>query len=153
MARREAIRNAIPGDAWTELGEFVAGVAAGEHIENGFEYRAREIGIGRGGADELEEIVYMPFVERNDGDDLLRENVERIARVVNALDLSLIHRLRDRGAGNEIGAIFWIDDGVADGADVMAGAADALHAAGDGWRRFDLNDEIDGAHVDAEFER
>ncbi len=48
---------------------------------------------------------------------------------------------------------FGIDDGVADGADVMAGAADALHAAGDGWRRFDLDDEIDGAHVDAEFER
>ena len=37
--------------------------------------------------------------------------------------------------------------------DVMAGAADALHAAGDGGRGFDLYDEVDGAHVDAEFER
>ena len=35
----------------------------------------------------------------------------------------------------------------------MAGAADALHAAGDGGRRLDLDDQIDGAHVDAELER
>ena len=34
----------------------------------------------------------------------------------------------------------------------MAGAADALHAAGDRGRRFDLDDQVDGAHVDAEFE-
>ena len=35
----------------------------------------------------------------------------------------------------------------------MAGAADALHAAGDRGRSLDLDDEVDGAHVDAEFER
>ncbi len=63
LARGEAIRNAIPGDARAEFGEFVAGIAAGEHVENGFENGAREIGVGRGGADELEEIVYVPLVE------------------------------------------------------------------------------------------
>ena len=35
----------------------------------------------------------------------------------------------------------------------MAGAADALDAARDGLRRLDLQDEVDGAHVDAELER
>ena len=35
----------------------------------------------------------------------------------------------------------------------MAGAADALHAGGDGGRRLDLNDEVDRAHVDAQLER
>ncbi len=34
LARREAIRDAIPGDARAQLGEFVAGVAAGEHVEH-----------------------------------------------------------------------------------------------------------------------
>ncbi len=34
----------------------------------------------------------------------------------------------------------------------MPGPADALQAAGDGWRRLNLHDEIDGAHVDAELE-
>ena len=37
--------------------------------------------------------------------------------------------------------------------DLMPAAADALQAAGDRRRRFDLDDEIDGAHVDAELER
>ena len=153
MAGCEAIRNAIPGDTRAKLGEFVTGVTSGEHIENGFEDGAREIRVRRGGAHELEEIIDVPLVERNDGNDLLSEDVERIARVVDALDLPLIHRLRDGGAGDEVGAIFGVDDGVADGADVMAGATNPLHAAGDGWGRFDLDDEIDGAHIDAEFER
>ena len=38
------------------------------------------------------------------------------------------------------------------GADLVAGAADALHAGGDGGRRLDLDDQVDGAHVDAELE-
>ena len=64
-----------------------------------------------------------------------------------------MHGARDGGAGDEIGAIFGKDDAFAGRADVVAGAADALHAAGDRGRRLDLNDEIDRAHVDAEFER
>ncbi len=63
LARRQAIRNTVPGDARAEFGEFVAGIAAGEHVEHGFENGAREIGVGRGGADELEEIVDVPLVE------------------------------------------------------------------------------------------
>ncbi len=35
----------------------------------------------------------------------------------------------------------------------MAGAAYALHGDGDGARRLNLADEVDGADVDAEFER
>ena len=35
----------------------------------------------------------------------------------------------------------------------MAGAADPLETARDGLRRLDLDDEVDGAHVDAELER
>ena len=40
----------------------------------------------------------------------------------------------------------------ADLADLVAGAADALEGAGDAGRRLDLDDEVDGAHVDAELE-
>ena len=38
-------------------------------------------------------------------------------------------------------------------ADAVAGAADALQAAGDRRRRLDLNHQVDRAHVDAELER
>ena len=67
--------------------------------------------------------------------------------------MALVHGAGDGGAGDQVGAVLGEDDAFADRADVMAGAADALHAAGDRGRRFDLDDEIDGAHVDAEFER
>ncbi len=42
LPRREAIGDAIPGDAGTQLGEFVAGIASGEHVENTFKNRASE---------------------------------------------------------------------------------------------------------------
>ena len=44
-------------------------------------------------------------------------------------------------------------DAARDGADAVAGAADALQARRDRRRRLDLHDEIDGADVDAELER
>ena len=40
----------------------------------------------------------------------------------------------------------------ADGADLVPGATDALQPARDGRRGLDLDDEVDGAHVDAELE-
>ena len=67
--------------------------------------------------------------------------------------MALVHGARDGGAGDQVGAVLGKEDAFADRVHVVAGAADALHAAGDRGRRFDLDDEVDGAHVDAEFER
>ena len=39
------------------------------------------------------------------------------------------------------------------GAELVAGPADALKPAGDRLRRLDLDDEVDGTHVDPELER
>ena len=153
LPRGELVGDAVPGEARAEFGELVGGVAAGEHVEHGIEDAAGEGGVGRGLADEGEERAGVPGVHGDHGDDLLGEDVERIARVVDGLHLAGVHGARDGGAGDEIAAVFGEDDGGAGAADVVAGAADALHAAGDGGRRFDLHDEIDGAHVDAEFER
>ena len=118
-------------------------------IEDG----AGEGGVGRGLAYEGVERVGVPGVHADHGDDLLREHVERIARVVDGFHLAGVHGLGDGGAGDEIAAVLGVHDGGAGAADVVIGAADALHAAGDRGRRFDQHDQIDGAHVDAEFER
>jgi hypothetical protein len=64
-----------------------------------------------------------------------------------------VHRLGDSGRGQQVAAKLRNDHALADGVDLMAAAADSLKPAGDRRRRFDLDDEIDGAHVDAEFER
>jgi hypothetical protein len=88
----------------------------------------------------------------NDGDQLLAEDIEGIAGKAGGLDVAFVHGASDSGAGNEIGTVFGEENALADGVDVMAGATDALHPAGHGGRSFDLNNEIDGAHIDAELE-
>ena len=90
---------------------------------------------------------------RNDRDNLLRQNVKRIAREARGLDVALVHGAGDGGAGNQVGAIFGKENAFADRIHMMAGAANALHTAGHGGWCFNLNHEVDGAHVDAEFQR
>ncbi len=76
------------------------------------------------------------------------EDVERIPRIPRRFDRPLMHRLSDSSAGHEIAAELREDDAARLRADLVARASDPLHARGDGWRCFDLDDEIDGAHVD-----
>ena len=63
------------------------------------------------------------------------------------------HELADDRALEQVGAELREDAALRDVADVVARAPDALQAARDGLRRLDLQDEVDGAHVDAELER
>jgi len=87
-----------------------------------------------------------------DGDDLLAEDIERVSGEACGLDVTFVHGLGHRGAGDEVGAVLGKEDAFADGIHGVASSAYALHAAGNrGWS-FNLNHEIDGAHVDAEFE-
>jgi len=60
---------------------------------------------------------------------------------------------RATAAHQQIAAEFGKDDPFAHAPGLVSGAADTLEAARHGGRRFDLDDEIDGAHVDAELER
>ena len=73
--------------------------------------------------------------------------------IAGRFDGAVVHRLGDRGAGDEVAAELREDHALADRVGLMAAAADALQAARDRRRRLDLDDEIDGAHVDAELER
>ena len=153
FARGERVLQAIPGESRPEVREVVRRIAARQHVEHAFEDRSAQIGERRGAADRVEQLVDVPLVDRHHRDDLLREDVERVARIAARLDARLVHRARDRGAGDEIAAELRHDDAAAGGADGVTGAADALHAARDRRRRLDLHDEIDRAHVDAELER
>ncbi len=81
------------------------------------------------------------------------DDIEGIAGIPRRFDGSLVHRLRDRGARDEVAAKLREDDALARRVDLVAAAADALEPAGDRGRRLDLDDEIDRAHVDAQLER
>ena len=88
----------------------------------------------------------------DDGHELLGQHVEGVARKAGGLDLALVHGPGDGGAGDEVGPVLGEKNALADGVDVVAGTANALHAAGHRGRGFDLNNKIDGTHVDAQFE-
>src|SRR6185503_862821 len=66
----------------------------------------------------------------NDGDDLLAENVERVAGEASGLDVAFVHCPSDGCAGDEVSAVFREEDAFAGGIHRVAGSADALHAAG-----------------------
>ena len=84
---------------------------------------------------------------------MLGEDVERVARDHRLLDLALAHPPRDDRALEQVGAELGEDPALRDLAELVAGAADPLQAAGDRLRRLDLDHEVDGAHVDPELER
>ena len=102
--------------------------------------------------DERVQVVDADLLAGRDRDDLLREHVERVARDPRLLDLALAHRARDDRALEQVGAELREDPPLRDRAQLVAGAADPLQPARDRLRRLDLDDQVDGAHVDPELE-
>ena len=94
---------AVPDDPRSKLRELVRGVAAGEHVENVLELRPREVGERVRAADELMEVLDRDLLVGADGDHLLREDVERVARDASLLDRALPHRSRDDGRLEQVG--------------------------------------------------
>ena len=114
---------------------------------------AREVGERIRAADEVVQLADLDLLLDGDRDDLLGEHVERVARDHRLLDLAGEHPLGDDRRLEQVGAELREDPALRDGAELVAGAADALQPARDRLRRLDLDDEVDGAHVDAELER
>ena len=91
-----------------------------------------------------------PFLHRRHRDDLLGEDVERVARHPSRLDLATQHAIDDHCRFEEVAAIFREDGAFRRFADRVAGPADPLDATSHAGGRLHLDDEINGAHVDAE---
>src|SRR5690606_26264016 len=143
---------AVPHDAGPQLGEVLARVAAGEHVEDGVEGGVAE-GLERGAAtDQRGELVDGPVLDGEHGDDLLGEDVEGVGDDVQRLDRALLGPYRGDGCGEEVAAVGGQDDAAGQRPDLVPGAADALEGGGDRRRGADLDDEVDRAHVDPELE-
>ena len=144
---------AIPDDARPELGELVGRVTAGKHVEHVLELCPREVGEWVRAAHELVQVVDGDLLVRRDRDDLLREHVERIARDDGLFDPAFEHALHDHRGLEQVGAELREDASLRHRVELVPRATDALQAARDRLRRLDLDDEVDGTHVDAELER
>ena len=91
-------------------------------------------------------------LRRHVGDDLLGQHVERVAQVARVLDLAVEHPPGDDRRFQQVAAVLGVDRALARLAHLVPGTTDALQAAAHRARRLDLDDEVDGAHVDAELE-
>ena len=81
LPRHHDAVDAIPRDARPQLGEFVRRIAARQHVEHAVEDRPAQLGERRRRSHRAIEIVDRPSLHRRHRDELLREHVERIARV------------------------------------------------------------------------
>ena len=155
-ARTDRAGDPVPHDPRTQLGELRRGIPAVQHVEHVVELPSLEIGVGPGALEQGVELVdghaLLPGA-RGDGDHLLRQHVERIARHDGGLDEPLAHAPRHDGALEQVGAELGEDAAARDLSHAVAGAADALQSARDRLGRLDLDHQVDGAHVDAELKR
>ena len=73
-----------------------------------------------------------------------------VAGIAHGLDGPGPHALDDHRALDQVAAELGEDDAAADRAHLVAGPADALQAGRDRAERLHLDDQVDGAHVDAQ---
>ena len=153
LARAHEAARAVPHDARPQLGELVRRIAPREHVQDALEGAARKLRERGGLVNDALEIFDGPVIHRGHRDDLLRDDVGRIARIAERLDRAVLHALGDRSRRQEVAAVLRDDDPGRRLVDAVTGPSDALHATRDRRRRLDLDDEVDRAHVDAELER
>ncbi len=145
---------AIPVDPGPQLAELGRRVAAVEHVEDVLEELAAQVGVGVRPGDEGVELVDRdPVGAGRDGDDLLGEDVERVAGNDGRLDPPFAHHPGEHGALEQVGPELRVDAPLARGPDPVPGPADPLEPAGDRLGRLDLDHEVDRPHVDPELER
>ena len=97
--------------------------------------------------------AFGPFGRGDLGDDLLREDVERLARNRQPVELAARDRIEQRRALDQLVARQREEPRLRNAADLMARASRALQERRDRARRAELADEVDVADVDAELER
>ena len=135
-----------------QFGEIGGRVLAGQQIQGGLERAARQRGERRAAADHVEPDVGVERLQRTCGHRVLGQHVERVGGHPHGLDLAGQHALHTDRAADEVGAVFGEQHAAGDLAHLVAGASDALQAAGHRRRGLHLDHQIDGPHVDAEFE-
>ena len=122
-AAAERAVGAVPDQSGSQLGELVARVAAGEHVEHRLVRAARQRRVRRGPPDQVVERLDVPLVDRHHRDDLLGEDVERVARVAGRLDRAVAHALGHDRRRHELAAVLREDHAGADRADLVTGPA------------------------------
>ncbi len=151
--RAQRPRDPVPGHARAELGELVRRIPPGEHVQDTLERGARKIGEGSRPPDHRVDVVHLVHAVRGVRDDLLRQHVERIARVERLFHLAGGHAPGRRRAAEQVAPVLGEDHPLGDAADLMASPADPLQPGRDRRRGLDLHHQVHRSHVDPQLER
>nr|CRL53537.1 hypothetical protein CPGR_00816 [Mycolicibacterium fortuitum subsp. fortuitum DSM 46621 = ATCC 6841 = JCM 6387]CRL80076.1 hypothetical protein CPGR_03272 [Mycolicibacter nonchromogenicus] len=143
---------AVVDEARPQLGELGGRVLARQQIQRGFERAARQCGEGRAASHGVEPGVGVDRFQGGDRHRVLGQHVERIGRHMHGLDVARAHALHCHRAADEIGAMLGEQHALGDLTDLVPRTADPLQATGHRRRRLDLDHQIDGSHVDAQFQ-
>src|SRR5271163_4102131 len=88
-----------------------------------------------------------------DRDDLLRRNIDASRRYFHFVEMPAANRAHRGAAFEQVVGGHREEAALGRGAEAVPRSADALNGGRDGFGRIELADELDGADVDAEFER
>ena len=123
-------RRALQNGAGPKLREVGRRVDPSDQVDHGVENFARQVPVGPGAAHSVEPIVYVKVLERDRGDRLLREHVQRAARGVQLLDRALAHPRHRHRSLHQVGAVLGVEAALRDRAHGVPGAADTLQPRG-----------------------
>ena len=124
-----------------------------KHRHYCFVVAQRQIAVRIRGADQIVEFGFAPVLARRLCDNLLRHDVQRVLRDFDALQIAAANRVNDRRAFDQLVARRREQDAARPRADPMSGAPDTLESDRNRTRRPDLNGQIHGSDIDAQFER
>ena len=135
-----------------QFGKVGGRVLSRQQIKGGLESAARQCRERGAAAHGIEPHVGAHRFQRAGRHRLLGQNVEGVGRNPHGFDGPGQHPLGGDRAVDQVGAVLGQQHAAGDLTDLMAGPADPLQAAGHRRRRLHLNDQIDRAHIDAEFQ-
>ena len=107
---------------------------------------------GYGPRDQRVQLVHRPAALRADGHQLLGQHVQRVARDARLLDRPVQHPAHDHRRLQQVAAVLREDLAGRRLADLVPGPPDALQPGCHRGRRLDLDDQVDGAHVDPQLQ-
>ncbi len=152
--RREQPRLAIPQDPRRELSHLARTVTPGEHVEHSLEGAPAQIGVAGRPPHAGKPIVGWKAVRRHGhgGHGLLGQHVQRVAHETRALDGTGLHTLGHDGGIDDLHPGAREDDALGAAAHLVVRPSHALQPAGHRGRSGHLQYQIDGTHIDAQFQ-
>ena len=148
----EPVVDAVPEDAGGRALD-LGGQRLGHRADDEHEVLAGEPAIRRRAAEALVELVEPDRFGSHGGHDLLGQDVERRFRHRDPIELPPADRSDDRRGLDQLLALGHDDAALGDAREQVARPAHALERGGDVPGRLHLDDQVDGADVDAELER